>query len=154
MARGVGGYVILHFRVPTTSDSHICALPPMYPPNIVCLHHLSLQSYSTCALPPRGTKGSEGRRVVRRGVGYVIVGFRVPSISVSHICALPPMYPPDIVHLHPSSLQSSHTPRGDEGSEGVKAGKGSMGGNVILGLSIPTTCASCTCALPHRGEQR
>ena len=67
MVRGVGRYVILRFRVPTTSDSHICALPPMYPPNIVCLHPPSLQSCHTCALPPRerakvvrGSKGNMG----------------------------------------------------------------------------------------------
>ena len=72
--RGVRGYVILCFRVPTTSDSYICALPPMYPPDIVRLNPPSLQSSRTCALQRRvgrgakvmrGSKGSEGVRRVR-----------------------------------------------------------------------------------------
>ena len=62
--RGVGGYVILCFRVPTTSDSHICALPPMYPPDIVYLHPPSLQICRTCALPIR-----KGEKVVRGNMG-------------------------------------------------------------------------------------
>ena len=52
------------------------------------------------------------------------------------------MYPPEIVHLHPASLQSSHTcalpPRGAKVVMGRKGGKGSKA-YVILGFRVPTT---------------
>ena len=95
------GYVILGFRVPTTS----------YPSN---LPHL-------CPPTMGGAKVVKGSKVARGVGGYVILRFRVPTTSASNICALTPMYPPNIVCLHPPSLQSSRTcalpPRG-KGSEG------------------------------------
>ena len=137
-----GRYVILCLRVPTTSASQICVLPPMYPPNIVRFHPPSLQSSHTCALPPRGgarvVRGSKG---VEGSVGYVILGFRVPTTSVGAKSKVPTLFtnvlPPfKIPVLVPS----------DQGGLIVvkrsKGGEGSMGPNQPIHFKPPTLVAS------------
>ena len=110
------GYVILGFRVPTASVSHISALPPMYPPNIVYLHPPSLQSSCTYALPLRGQKVVRGIKGGKGNMGYVILCFSIPTTSASWTCALPP--------------------RGGRGNEGEQGDEGS-GGYVILHFRMP-----------------
>ena len=130
---GSTGYVILGFRVSSTSASHICALSPMYPPDIVHLHPPSLQSSHTCALPPRGgAKVVRGIKGGKRSMGYVILCFRMPTTWLPHLC------PP--------------TKGGSKVMRGSKIGEGS-GGMLyyVLGWPpplTPTFVPSHQCTLP------
>ena len=101
---------------------YVLGCPPPLPPTFVPSHQCTLQTLFSYILPPfkvpafvpshQDGGGSEEEQWwwEEWGGRYVILCFRVPTTSDFHICALPPMYPADIVHLHPPSLCSQLAP--------------------------------------------
>ena len=107
MVRGVGRYVILCVKVPTTSDSHICALPPMYPPDIVCLHPPSLPPFKVSTLV-HSHQGGRGHRVVARVV-------RGAQDMLYYVLACPPPLSPVLVPSHQGVGKGN---KGEQGWQG------------------------------------